>query len=278
MAGAAPISAFAALIFSQVHAAEPALAWKTLQPGVEYAVAADSGKPPHPGDASLHIVRIDPAVATLRAEMASARDGRNRTAQAWCRETGLSVAINMGMYLTDYRSNVGYARIPGHVNNARWNTYRSALAFGPSKKAAAPALWVDLDDSASRARVAGYGTVIQNLRLIRSPGRGVWGMQDKRWSEAAVAMDARSRVLFIFTRRPHVMKEFNDRLLALPLGIVAAMHVEGGPQASLSIHAGGVDLDLDGGLATGFRDTGDGARQRPIPNVLGVAAPAGGGG
>ena len=62
---------------------------------------------------------------------------------------------------------------------------------------------------------------------------------------------------------------FNEKLLSLPLGIVRAMHVEGGPEASLSIHAGGVDLDLCGSYETGFYDHTN-TRLWAIPNVLGV--------
>ena len=58
--------------------------------------------------------------------------------------------------------------------------------------------------------------------------------------------------------------------LALPLGITAAMHVEGGPEASLSIHAGGLDLDLNGSYETGFNENDDEKAQWPIPNLLAV--------
>ena len=56
--------------------------------------------------------------------------------------------------------------------------------------------------------------------------------------------------------------------LALPLGLSAAMHVEGGPEASLSVHAGGIDLDLNGSFETGFNENESQVRQWPIPNVL----------
>lgn len=49
------------------------------------------------------------------------------------------------------------------------------------------------------------------------------------------------------------------------------MHVEGGPEASLSIHTGGVDLDLCGSYETGFNENDSNTHQWAIPNVLGVA-------
>jgi hypothetical protein len=64
------------------------------------------------------------------------------------------------------------------------------------------------------------------------------------------------------------MKELTEFLLSLPLDLDAAMHVEGGFEASLSIHAGGVNLDLNGRYDG---DPAQGERQQwPIPNVLGV--------
>jgi len=257
----------------ETFAAGPALAWRTLQPGVEYAALADASSGAW-ADERLHVVRIDPARAPLLAVMASAGDRRARTAAAWCRERRLAVAINMGMYRDDKRTNVGHAHVPGHVNNAAWAArYKSALAFQPERQGQAPAAMIDMDAPDARQRLSGYRSVVQNLRLIRAPGHGVWAQQDRRWSEAAVAVDGAGRVLFIFSRRPYAMRELNDRLLALPLGITAAMHVEGGPEASLSIHAGGVDLDLNGSYETGFNENDDEISQWPIPNVFAVARP-----
>jgi hypothetical protein len=249
----------AALLLLALPAADHP-SWKPLQPGVEYAAVG-------PESDRLHLVRIDPTKARLEAIMASAGDGRARTAGDWCRERKLAVAINMGMFRDDKRTNAGHAHAPGHVNNARWNPkYNSALAFG----GAAPAVMLDLDAPEAKERLSPYATVIQNLRLIRGPGRNVWSAQDKRWSEAAVAVDRSGRVLFAFSRSPYSMRAFNQRLLALPLDITAAMHVEGGPEASLSVHTGGVDMDLNGSYETGFNENDDERAQWPIPNLLAV--------
>jgi len=51
------------------------------------------------------------------------------------------------------------------------------------------------------------------------------------------------------------------------------MHVEGGPEASLSIHTGELELDLSGSCETGFNANDLNHTQWPIPNVLGVRAP-----
>jgi hypothetical protein len=254
-------------------AAAAELSWRFLQNGVDYTAVGDEGAEGRPAaDQRLHVVRIDVGRAPLVAAMASATDRQPRTAATWCRDRGLAVAINLGMYREDRLTNVGHARVAGHSNNPTWSrSYKSALAFEPLRKHVPAAAMIDLDAPDATSRLAAYGAVVQNLRLIRAPGQGVWGKQARRWSEAAVAMDKQGRVLFIFTRRPYSMQELNAKLLALPLGITHAMHVEGGPEASLSIHAGGLDLDLNGSYETGFNENDGEPSQWPIPNVLGIA-------
>ncbi|HEX2815972.1 MAG TPA: phosphodiester glycosidase family protein [Phenylobacterium sp.] len=249
----------------------PALKWTVLQPGLEYATSEAPGARELPIDGHIHLVRVDPKQRRLEAVMAGAGDGRLRTAAEWCHERDLAVAINMGMYEEDRRTNTGYARSGRYVNNGHWSSkYKAALGFGAKEGGGAPAvLMADLDDAGDRKRLEGYGTVVQNLRLIRG-GQGLWQKQERRWSEAAVGIDKQGRLLFVFSRYPYAMKELNDILLALPLALDGAMHVEGGPEASLSIHAGGVNIDLNGSFETGFVENDGVERQWPIPNVLGV--------
>jgi hypothetical protein len=257
---------------ASLQAAE--LKWRELEPGIEYATAEAPGArspPPSPSiDDHIHLIRVDPKRRSLEAVMAGAGDGRSRTAAQWCRERRLAVAINMGMFETDRRTNTGYARSPGYLNNRHWaGKYKAALGFGALKSGAPPLVMADLDDPSAKEGLTDYGTVVQNLRLIKA-GRSVWQQQERRWSEAAVGVDHQGRLLFIFSRYPYTMKELNDILLALPLAIDAAMHMDGGPPASLSIHAGGLNLDLNGSFETGALESDGVPAQIPIPNVLGV--------
>src|SRR5499427_7457004 len=195
-------------LLASASATAAAPAWKTLQRGVEYA-ALDAG--PTSADGRIHVVRIDPKQAPLLAVMASAGDRKQRTAGAWCRERKLAVAINLGMYRDDKLTNVGHAHAPGHVNNAHWSDkYKSALVFGPRRPDLPAAAMVDLDAPGAQAGLANYAAVVQNLRLIRAPGQSVWGKQGRRWSEAAVAADKAGHILFLFSRRPFAMNDWND--------------------------------------------------------------------
>jgi hypothetical protein len=66
------------------------------------------------------------------------------------------------------------------------------------------------------------------------------------------------------------MAALSKLLLGLPLGILRAMHLEGGPEASLTIRAGGVRLHLAGSYETRFNENDKNRTQWRLPNVLGV--------
>ncbi|HEY0881987.1 MAG TPA: phosphodiester glycosidase family protein [Archangium sp.] len=242
------------------------LPFKPLAPGIEYATVKWIEKPSS-GDGTLHIVRIDPAKADLHFALASKSGGPNRPAGQWADDLGFTAAINAGMFQKDYATNVGYLRSGEHLNQASWSTDQSVLAFGPGKAAL-----FDLDVPGTKERLSGFTDVIQNLRLIKAGGdRNVWKPTERQWSEAAIAADAKGRILFLFCRSPLTMSEFNDKLLALPLEVTHAMHADGGPPASLSIRAKGLKLDLVGSYESGFRLNDTNTTQWKLPNVLGVS-------
>lgn len=249
-----------------------AITWTSLGPGVEHAALKLDDKPSH-GDGMLQVVRIDPKVAVLELGMAS-HDAPARSAAAWAERKGWVAAINAGMYQNDHLANVGFLRHGSHVNNGRWNAYESVLAFGPIDKSLPAAVILDRDAPGFAEQSAKYRSLVQNLRLIKGSGVNVWQPNARRWSEAAIAMDKQGRILFLFTRTPYEMVDFNRRLLALPLDIVRAMHVEGGPEASLSVRAAGVKLDLAGSNETAFIENDGNGAQWSLPNVLGVRAGA----
>jgi hypothetical protein len=242
--------------------------WTALAPGVEHAAVRLDDKPSH-GDGLLQVVRVDPKVATVELGLAS-QEGPNRSAAAWVDRKRWLAAINAGMYQNDHKANVGYCKHGPHMNNPRWNVYESVLALDPIEKGLPRAVILDRDAPDFAQQSAKYKSLVQNLRLIKGPGVNVWQPNSRRWSEAAVAMDKQGRILFLFTRTPYEMVDFNKRLLALPLEIVRAMHVEGGPEASLSVRGKGLKLDLAGSYETAFVENDGNGSQWDLPNVIGV--------
>ncbi len=243
-------------------------AWSALAPGLEYCPL------PFAGDVA-HVVRIDPAKAEFDFGLVTELGGEVRSAATWARERGYVVTINAGMFKPGAPPpNVGHLVHEGHVNQPATNAYQSVLVFGPTAPGLPTAQLLDLDAPGAAALVAKYRSQVQNLRLIRGPGVSVWKPNGRKWSEAAVAQDTQGRLLFIFTRAPLQMAKWNEALLGSGLGVVRAMHVEGGPEASLSIHSATLTLDLNGSYETGFNENDGLVAQQPIPNVLGVRARA----
>lgn len=256
-----------------VPAAEgaPGAGFKTLAPGLELgAVALPGGG----GAAEATVLRIDPQRFDLELVGRFSPGGSvNRTAKEWAKAHGLVAAINAGMFATDLTTHLGYLRINTKViPGTRRNRYESVAAFDPLRRGTAAFRIFDLDaPGVSFEKItASYGSVVQNLRLIKRPGENRWGEPSRRWSEAALAEDASGRALFLFAKTPLSMKDFNTRLLETNLGIVAAQHLEGGPQAQLYINAGGVERELAGGVESFFLDPKSSAPGLPIPWVLGA--------
>lgn len=260
----------ALLAVAAVPAAAPDVAptWRALGPGVDYAAIAISPRPAI-GDGRLHVVRVDPARATLRARLAAEAGGGRRTARQWSDGPRIAAVINAGMYATDFSTHVGYLRAGERVHSPRWvSKYQSVLLLGARRPGLPAATIRDARPGDTAAAFADYDTVIQNLRLVRDPGVNVWSQSARRWSEAAIALDREGRILLLFCRSPFTMHDFNALLGRLPLGVVRAMHVEGGPEASLSVRGPGIELDLAGSYETGFEESDGNDHQWPLPNVV----------
>ena len=241
-------------------------AWTSVMPGVDYAAFVLEQKPLS-GDGRAHVVRIDPRVAKLDVGLASQNDGTLRTGKEWCADRHFAVVINAGMYAKDYVSNVGYLRRGKHLNNGTWSSkYQSVLALKPGLAR----LW-DRDADAKRD-FSDAEVVVQNLRLLKGGGKSVWESDSEPWSEALVADDGNGHLFFVFVQTPFAMRDLLARLSALGLGLQRAMHVEGGPEATLSIHTRALQLDLSGGPRGRAFDAAR-LEQWRIPNVLGVVAP-----
>ncbi len=254
-----------------------ACTWTNLEPGLDLA-ECDTG----PGGPVLHapilILRIDPAQWQLRLLCADRdSDGQNRTARQWCREEGLVAAINAGMFATDYQTHVGYLKAGDHVQNTNINAYQSLLAFDAKADDTPRARVFDLDAAPLDSIRGAYETLVQNLRLIKRPGINRWSPQDRRWSEAALGEDRDGNILFIFSRTPFSMFDFNTILLGLSIDLVCAQHLEGGPEAQLYIGLPGHEQEHVGSFETGFLEKHTNKVAHRVPNVIGITRRVGAG-
>ena len=257
---------------TDVGSAVSATDWQTLSPGMELKFVPIR-RANTPENARITVLRIDAHLWELRAMgTSSTGENANHTARDWCEAQGLTAAINAGMFKTDGKTHVGLMRSREHINNGNANNYQSVAAFDPHEPDSAPFHIFDLDapQVTMQSILRDYDSAVQNLRLIKRPGSNQWGKQDRMWSEAALGEDDLGRVLFIFSRTPFSMHELNEELLASGIGVVAAQHLEGGPEAQLYVHAGKFKLEQFGSYETSFRENDSNAAPWPIPNVLGV--------
>lgn len=260
----------ACLLFAAPVAGATESPWIALGDGLELGrfPLAGLGAPP----AQVQVLRIDPRFMELTLHGLPRGESVGYTVREWSRREGLVAAINAGMYQADYRTHSGYMHTDGTVLSRGTNSYLSAAAFDPVDPKDPPFRIFDLDDDPLAAVLPRYRRVVQNLRLVKHPGENRWSSQQRRWSEAALGADREGRALLIFCGAPLPLDRLIEALLSLPIGLVAAQHLEGGTQAQLFIEAGGQTIELVGGYEGIFSAPDPNRPAWPIPNVIGVRA------
>lgn len=270
---AGPLFATLSLGLSSLLPARPASEWKSIAPGMDLKYVT-AKKPSIVGDSRIVILRLDPNLWQLEpVGITQTGESAGHTARAWSKSHNFSAAINAGMFATDYKTHLGYMGSASHVNNHHPNAYQSVAAFEPRNSQSLPRFRIfDLDAPGIHFQdiLRDYTSVVQNLRLVKRPGLNQWNQQERKWSEAALGEDDAGRILFIYSRSPFSMHDLNEELLAAGIGIVAAQHLEGGPEAQLYVHVGTTEMELYGSYETSFTENDSNSAAWPVPNILGV--------
>jgi len=247
--------------------------WKTLAPGMEFGYLT-TREPSAAGDSRIAVLRMDPKLWELAAiGVSQTGESSGYTAREWSEKHKLVAAINAGMFETDQKTHLGYMRFRDHVYTRHVNKYQSIAAFDPRDGKDVPRFRIfDLDAPGvtMQSIQQDYNSAVQNLRLVKRPDSNQWTQQTRKWSEAALGEDDAGRILFIFSRSPFSMHDLNQELLAAGIGLVAAQHLEGGPEAQLYVHAGNFELEMFGSYETSFKENDANSIPWPVPNVLGV--------
>jgi hypothetical protein len=272
----AALSAMALCSFCLCNAEEPRhkVEWQDLARGIELTrFPLSEGKPEQ-----FVIVRVDARLARLKL-LACAEAGHDALpADQWAKRHGVNVVINAGMFEPDHVSHTGFMKTTGRTHPDKLHKLYSSFAMFDPVNDKLPAFRIlDADTEADMAGLqqstfADYRSVLQNLRLIKRPAENRWKPQPKAWSEAALGEDKNGRALLIFCQAGLTMCEFNDRILKLPMELIAAQHLEGGPEASLYVKCGDFELRCMGSYETGFNENDGNHEFWPLPNVLSVKA------
>jgi exopolysaccharide biosynthesis protein len=247
--------------------------WTQIDEGLQYCDFSSPIKS-STGDSKILIIRVDPKVYNFRLLSSSevSPGSTSLNVKEWAEKYRLIAAINAGMFQADLKSNVGYMKNYGHMNNPRIHrTYASAFAFNPKKAELPLARIYDTDEKDMKDVIAEYQTVIQNLRLIKRSGVIRWAQQEKRWSEAALGQDQDGNILFIFSGSPFTMYELSKALLSLPIKLECAMHLDGGPAASLYLRHNNFEILRVGRHELASIVVGNMNNDfLPLPNVIGI--------
>jgi len=266
------VAALCVGLSSLLHA-RPAFDWKTIASGMDIRYVT-ARKPSSVGDSRIAILRMDPSLWQLEAVgITQTGESSGHTARAWSQSHNFSAATNAGMFATDYKTHLGYMGSSSYINNRHPNAYQSVAAFEPRESPSHPLFRIfDLDDPNTHFQdiLKDYTAVLQNLRLVKRPGLNQWNQQERKWSEAALAEDDSGRILFVYSRSPFTMHDLNNELLAAGIGLVAAQHLEGGPEAQLYVHVGTVEMELCGSYETSLKENDTNSVAWPVPNILGV--------
>jgi uncharacterized protein YigE (DUF2233 family) len=242
-----------------------------IAPGlVVERVPATLPSPVRKGRGAITLVRIDPRRYELR--LLTAAEHGTRTAPKWVQDFDLTGVINASMFLEDMTS-TGLMIDGDKVHNGRVNkAFGAFLAFGPQKPGIDPVAMFGRPcsgfDLAEIRR--SYDVVVQNYRMIDCDGTPIAWKDPKAYSVAAVGVDRNGWVVFIHSRTPYRMSEFNRMIAAADLRIDQAMFVEGGPEASLFVRTGDAVVREVGSFETGFMDESN-TLFWAMPNVIGFS-------
>ncbi len=248
------------------------LHWKKLVPGLEYTEAPSFIRCTNIGDNLIRIVRADMKKLKLRLLCAGQLNIETLKADAWCERYGMLAVINASMYGSDMFSSTGFMKNGNYFNNKRFNkAYKAIVVFDPPDDSLP---YFQIVDTGCRpdwkALVKRYRVAAQGLRMIDCNRANRWSRQKKYWSTACIGEDGRGRVLFIHSRTPYMVSDLNRILLSLPLNIRTVMYVEGGPESSLYVRAGGREIRSFGSYETGFNENDDNNDYWSIPNVIAI--------
>jgi hypothetical protein len=237
------------------------MGWQQLGKGLELGTFL-APQPAVVGDSLVRVLRIDPKYYRFRLLNASAiENGAPLTPKQWCRQNGLIAAINPSMFQTDYKTSVSLMRTRTHTNNPRLSKDMTILA-SDRQSADVPRVKIIKQK---------YGTLVQSIRMLSCTGENVWKQQQRRWSTAAIGIDARDNILFIHVRSWYSTHDLINILKKLPLNIARAMYTEGGPQAQLYIKAGKKEFEFAGSYETSSNNANESTLSWPLPNVLGIS-------
>lgn len=244
--------------------------WVKVEEGLDYA-EIDAPIRSNIADSKITVIRINPQNYEFQL-LSSKENGEDiKPIDQWANEHELMVAINAGMFRADYATSTGYMKNFDFLNNpVLHKEYKTIIAFNP-KTAELPLFQIiDLECQDWEELEGSYNSYVQCLRMLDCDRKNKWSKQEKYWSIAAISEDEDGNVLFLFSRTPYSVYDFNQIIRQLPIKATKMMYLEGGPEASIYLDYDQHQLQKMGSYETAFKQNDLNTEYWAIPNVLGV--------
>ncbi|MFZ4401027.1 MAG: phosphodiester glycosidase family protein [Bacteroidales bacterium] len=247
--------------------------WKTIEKGLSIA-EVNAPRITKISDSKITILKIDPKYFSFHLLAASEHDSLQRSVKEWSEIGGLIAAINAGMYGgSSHISNVGYMKNFNHFNNPQLKpNYFAVAAFNPIDSTLPPFKIIDLQNENWENFKDKYQSFSQSMRMIDNNRNPLEWIQKRkmRCSMVVLATDKKGNVLFLFTRTPYTPNEFIKIMLKLPADIQTAMYLEGGPESSLYMNNGEIEIEKIGSYVSRTFAHDRNKEFRKMPNVIGI--------
>ena len=221
-------------------------------------------------DNIITVLKIDPAHYNFQLFSAKKKSEQIKTAKQWGERRKLVAAVNAGMYLDDYATNVGYMKVRDFTNNGKLNKDNTIAAFNRKDESVPEVQIIDRTCQDWEELKHKYHSFTQSIRMIDCNQQNRWSQQPKIWSMVVMGMDKKGNALLIFTRSPYSVHDFIKILLSSSLDLYNLMYLEGGPEASFYLNHNGVKREKMGSYETGFLENDSNNEFWPIPNIIGI--------
>lgn len=242
----------AALLVAVAAPAGAQPVWRTLSPGLEFALL-DGGAGCRQGDCHVAVVRAD--LSSWRPALHHATEspgtGHGLDAEGWQTRTGASVVINAGQYYPDHRPMGLFVKDGHNLGTVMIKTWKAILASDPAPDAGAGVArtaLLDLNFDPFDASNTPYRTALQSFMLLDRNGKKRVRRSEWQANRTVIATDKEGRLLLATTPGAWTLWELADWLARAPgLQVRHAMSLDGGFEAQMVVRAGGFTYQSFGG-------------------------------
>lgn len=251
---------------------QQAIAWKNLEPGLDYALFDAPIKSSH-ADSKIDVLRISPDHFSFELQCMEQKKTGSKPMDQICKENNLLAAVNAGMFKLEgnFQTCTGYMKNGIYINNPTFNTsYKNVFVCNSKDTSKASASIIDVTCQDWAKAKTNYTSCSQGIRMVNCEGKATWQESDKKWSMVLLGEDAAGNILFIFSRSPYKVLDFTNMLLQSELKLKRLMYLEGGPEASFYLNHPSASVQKMGSYETGFNENNNNNQYWEIPNIIGI--------